>query len=627
MVRSATWTAVSASISTPVRAVHSTVARTAMREAFSSGWKSTATEVSGTGWQSGISSEVRLAAWIAAMRATPSTSPFFAVPERTMARVSGFMRMWPSATATRRVSSLAPTSTIRAAPRSSKWVSFWVIIHSSSSPTPSLSLRPFIALVGAAFFSQAVLAQGLPDLGDISSASLSESQERTIGNRILREVYADPTYLDDPELTDYVTSVGQRLLAVADNPPRDMTYFVVRDDSVNAFALVGGHIGIHTGLIMLTQNESELAGVMAHETGHILQKHQARFIHNASRAQWTSLAALALAVLASRAGGSGQGAEAALVGAQALQIQNQIDFTRENEREADRVGFQLLSRAGYDPRAMQTFFERMLRANRLNEYKGMPSYFRTHPLTTERIAEMADRAEHLPGVMYGVNALDSLDYRIMRAKVIAESGSANEAVKLFRTMLEDQTVMRPRENVYGLAYALRRAHDFDGAWKTLQPIRANGSHPAFELLAGEILGDMHRSDEAIALYRTALKANPGYRALAYAYLDQMLQAGQAKDVLADLDDRLRQRPNDWRLYELQARAFGATGRPIGQHRAQAEAYYRRNNLPAAVDQLELAVKQTRGSDFYEMSIAESRLRELRVQLENERAAEKALKIT
>ncbi|HST02729.1 MAG TPA: M48 family metalloprotease, partial [Usitatibacter sp.] len=404
-------------------------------------------------------------------------------------------------------------------------------------------------------------------------------------------------------------------------------YFVVKDDTINAFALVGGHIGIHTGLIMLTQSESELASVMAHETGHILQKHQARAIHNAGRAQWTSLAALALAVLASRSASSGQATEAVMVGASALQIQNQIDFTRENEREADRVGFQLLSRAGYDPRAMQAFFERMLRANRLNEYKGMPSYFRTHPLTTERIAEMADRAQHLPGVFYGENSLGTFEYRIVKAKVTAESGSPSEAVKLFRVMLEDQTVARPRENVYGLAYALRRAHDFDGAWKTLQPIRANGSHPAFELLAGEILADMRRGDEAIEVYRAALKANPGYRALAYAYLDQLLQAGRAKEALADLEDRLRQRPDDWRLYELQARAFGAAGHPIGQHRAQAEAYYRRNNLPAAVDQLEIAAKQPKGSDFYEMSMTESRLRELRAQLEIEKAAEKALKIS
>jgi predicted Zn-dependent protease len=487
-----------------------------------------------------------------------------------------------------------------------------------------LTTRSAIAALVVALVAPNAPAQGLPDLGDVSAASLSESQERTIGNRIMREVRVDPAYLDDPEITDYVTSVGQKLVSVAENPPHDtITFFMVQDDTINAFALVGGHIGVHTGLLTLTQNESELAGVMAHELAHVLQKHQARMIHGASRAQWTSLAALALAILASRSGGSGQATEAALVGASALQMQQQIDYTREHEREADRVGLTLLDRAGFDPRGMETFFERMLRANRLNELKGMPAYLRTHPLTTERIAEMQDRVERYPPRMVP----DSFDYRVARAKLRASNGSPMEAVSLFRTMLEDQTVLRPREEVYGLAFAQRRAHDFEGAWKTLQPIRGPASHPAFELLAGELQSDMHRSDEAIAIYRAALKQAPGYRALAYAYLDELLHSGRAKEALADLEDRIRTHPDDWRLYELKARACEATGRPVGQHRAQAEAYYRRGNLSAAVDQLEIAEKQPKGSDFYEMSMTESRLRELRVQLENERAAEKALKIS
>ena len=474
-----------------------------------------------------------------------------------------------------------------------------------------------------ALVAQSAPAQGLPDLGDVSAASLSESQERTIGNRIMREVRADPAYLDDPEISDYITSVGQKLLSVAENPPPDITFFMVQDDTINAFALVGGHIGVHTGLLTLTQNESELAGVMAHELAHILQKHQARMIHGASRAQWTSLAALALAVLASRSSGSGQATEAAMVGASAMQIQQQIDYTREHEREADRVGLTLLDRAGYDPRGMETFFARMLRANRLNELKGMPAYLRTHPLTTERIAEMQDRVERYPARMVP----DSFDYRVARAKLRASNGSASEAVGLFRTMLEDQTVLRPREEIFGLAFAQRRAHDFEGAWKTLQQVRAANTHPAFELLAGEIKSDLHRPEEALAIYRAALKNSPGYRALAYAYLDELLRSGHAREVVADLEDRIRAHPDDWRLYELKARAYEAIGRPVGQHRAQAEAYFRRGNLSAAVDQLEIAVKQPKKSDFYEMSMTESRLRELRVQLENEKAAEKALKIS
>ncbi len=482
-------------------------------------------------------------------------------------------------------------------------------------------------------------AQGLPDLGDASSASLSDAQERTIGNRIMRDVRIDPAYLDDPEVADYVSSVGARLLAVAEGSRKDIDFFVVQDETINAFALVGGHIGVHSALIMLTQNESELAGVMAHEIAHILQKHQARMIHGASRAQWASLAALALAILASRGGGSqgSQISEAAVATAGAVQIQNQIDYTRDHEREADRVGLTLLDRAGFDPRGMATFFERLLRSNRLNELKGAPSYLRTHPLTTERIADIQGRVEDLPAKMVP----DSFEYRLARAKLRAASGSGNEAVALFRTMLDDKGVLRPREDVYGLALAQRRARDLEGAWKTLETLRnpkseakemptfgmALPSHPAFEVLAGQLMADMGRHDEALAIYRKALRANPHYRSLSYAYLDQLLQTGHPKEVLADLDERLRTVQDDARLYELQARAYEASGRRIAQHRAQGEAYFRKGNLAAAVDQLELAVKQMRGSDFYEMSIAESRLRELRSLLENERAAEKALKIT
>jgi predicted Zn-dependent protease len=455
----------------------------------------------------------------------------------------------------------------------------------------------------------------------------------------MREVRTDPVFVDDPEVADYISSLGERLLGASDSPRRDIDFFGVRDDTINAFALVGGHIGVHTGLVLLTQNESELAGVMSHEIAHILQRHQARLISGASRMQWTSLAAMALAILAARGSGSqgSQVTEAAVATASALNIQNQIDYTREHEREADRVGVTILDRAGFDPRAMVTFFERMLRANRLNEFKGAPAYLRTHPLTTERIAEMQDRVDHLPNKMVP----DSLDYRLVRAKLRAASGSPLEAVTFFRNALADQTVVRPREDVYGLAIAQRRARDFEGALKTLAPLREpvtqpppgvlgpyrepRPSHPAFELLAGQVLQDMKRDDEALATFRAAMLASPRYRALTYAYLELLLQKGRNTEVLADLDERLRGVQDDAKLYEFQARALEGTNRRVAQYRAQAEAQYRRGNLAGAVAQLEMAVK-VKGSDFYDQSIAESRLRELRAQLENERAAEKALKI-
>ena len=484
------------------------------------------------------------------------------------------------------------------------------------------SARIFALVLSCAFAAQ---GQTLPDLGDISASALSETQERTIGNRIMREVVVDPAYVDDPDVVDYMKSLGERLLSVSETPRKDISFFVVQDDQVNAFAMVGGNIGVNTGLILLTQDESELAGVVAHEIAHVLQKHQARMAHGASKSQWTSLAALALAVIAARSNSSqgSQVTEAAIASAGALSIQNQLDYTREHEREADRVGLTLLDRAGFSPRGMSAFFERLLRSNRLNELKGAPSYLRTHPLTTERIADIQDRLQDVGPRLVA----DSFSYRLVRARLRAASGSPSEAVNWFRAALEDKTVVRPREDVYGYALALRRARDFDGAAKMLEPLRRpESTHPAFEALAAQLASDRGRPEEALAIYRAALKATPRNRALVYGYENQLLQLGRARDALADLGPRLRDVQDDATLWELQARAYAAAGEPLAQHRSQAESYFRKGNLAAAVDQLELAVK-VRGSDFYEQSSLESRLRELRVMLENERSAEKALKIS
>ena len=474
-------------------------------------------------------------------------------------------------------------------------------------------------------------AEGLPELGDVSDATLSETQERTVGNRIMRDVRSDPAFVDDPEIADYIKSIGARLLAAADGPRRDIEYFVVQDETVNAFALIGGHVGVQTGLLLLTQNESELAGVLGHETAHILQRHQARLYASQGKYQLASLAALALAIIASRSGSSssGQMTEAAVVGASALSIQGQLDYTREHEREADRVGLVLMQRAGFDPRGMETFFDRMMRNNRLNELKGAPSYLRTHPLTTERHADMQSRIEN--NAERAGTALrmvpDSFDYRLAKAKIRAGTGSATEAVAYFRNALADKTVTRPREEVFGLALALRRLRDFPAAERELATIRAvNGDHPAFEWLAAQLKIDQKRDEEALAIYRSALKAFPGHRSLQYGYVDLLLSLGRRTEALAALEERLRTVQDDPRLYELQAKAFEASGKRVSQHRSQAEAYFRRGNLAAAVDQLELAVK-VRGSDFYEQSMAESRLQQLRFQLDNEKAAEKALKIS
>ena len=216
-------------------------------------------------------------------------------------------------------------------------------------------LAPSTFAVGAA------QAQALPDLGEESQASLTLGQERRIGESIIRQIRASGAYLEDPEVNDYLSELGHRLVAAIPESRQDFEFFAMADPTVNAFALPGGYVGVNTGLILLTQSESELASVLAHEITHVTQRHMARSVTGQQRGFLYMLAALAVAVAASRSNSSssGQAASAAIASGQALAMQTQINFTREHEYEADRIGFQRLEAAGFDVTAMATLMDRL----------------------------------------------------------------------------------------------------------------------------------------------------------------------------------------------------------------------------------------------------------------------------
>ena len=241
----------------------------------------------------------------------------------------------------------------------------------------------------------------LPALGDPASEDFNLGTERKLGDEIMREIRADPDYLDDPVLLEYLQSLWQPLVAqarVRGNITADIDQrmawepFLVRDRSVNAFALPGGYVGVHLGLMAITATRDELASVLAHEMSHVTQRHIARSIGNSKRQSLVSLAGLIVGVLAaSRAGSSSiDAANAAIAGSQALAIQGQLNFSRDMEREADRVGFSVMSGAGFAPGGMAAMFEKLDQSSRLNDSGGFP-YLRSHPLTTDRIGEARAR--------------------------------------------------------------------------------------------------------------------------------------------------------------------------------------------------------------------------------------------
>jgi len=459
-------------------------------------------------------------------------------------------------------------------------------------------------------FMPRVLAQALPELGDVSASAISPADEYRLGQDIMREIRRDPAYYDDPEAADYVNSLGKRLLARSDASRQEFEFFVVRDPQINAFALPGGFIGIHTGLILAAQSESEVAGVVAHEIAHVTQRHIARMINQQNQSQLMSIAALAVAILAARS--NSQIGEAAMAFGQAGVIQSQLNFSRDNEREADRVGLQLLEGAGFDPRGMAIFFERLQRATRIYE-GGAPSYLRTHPLTFERIADIQNRIENLPYRQVP----DTLDFQLIRAKLRAESDTPREAVAFFESSLAERKFLSETASRYGLVASLLRTRDFARAQKEMESLRGTAS-PIIENLACRLADAAGRTTDAARCYQEALRAYPGSRALFYGKAEQVLQAGQAGAALKLVSARIQTQPGDARLYRIQAQAYAALGNRLMQHRAQGEAYFRSGQIGAAIEQLQIALKSGQG-DFYQLSATEARLREMRkIQLEQER---------
>jgi predicted Zn-dependent protease len=466
------------------------------------------------------------------------------------------------------------------------------------------------ALLAAALFALVppAPAQNLPDLGDSSSADLPPQLERRIGESIVREIrLREPAYLDDPEVADYLAALGARLIAVAPGVRQDFEFFAMRDASINAFALPGGFVGVHTGLVTAAESESEVASVLAHEIAHVTQRHIARLLGVQRQAQLPALVAMAAAVLLGRS--RPDLASGIAAAAQAGTVQVQLGYSRDFEREADRVGFQTLAAAGFDPGAMASFFEKMQRYMRIADDGRVPGYLRTHPMSTERIAEAQNRAAGEP---YRQRA-DSLEFHLVRAKLRAETGDAREAAAHFAALVRDRRYASEPAVRYGLAAALLRADDARGAEAELARARAAGaSSPMIETLAARARLARGDAAGALATLGAALARYPHRRPVLYAYVEALQRLGRHEEALAALGEPARLHPRDPRLQQARAKSYAALGRRLLQHQAQAEFYVLQGSLPAAIEQLELAQRAGDG-DFYELSVVEARLKELRAE--------------
>lgn len=446
-------------------------------------------------------------------------------------------------------------------------------------------------------------AEGLPDLGDVSQESLTPQQEKQIGEQSMFEIRADKSFLDDAEVNDYLNQIGYQLVANSNEPWQEFEFFTLNNNAINAFALPGGFIGVNTGLILTAQSESELASVLSHEIAHVTQHHLARMVAGQKFDSLTTMAAIAIAILAAR--NNPEAAQTAIIGAQAGSIQRQLNFTRTHEMEADRLGLATLQKAGFDTRAMPAFFERLQKSTNFLD-NNVPSYLRTHPVTSERIADTASRVQQIP---YHFVA-DSLSFHLIRAKLRAKQKNNQDAIAYFNGALGDQKHGNQIAQRYGLALALLNNGQSKQAEIEFAPLQKHTTqNPIIATLAGKIIRANKHDKDTIIFYRTATQNFPQHRALFYDYAELLLQDRLFNDALTVLELQVLKHPNDAHLYELQARTFEALGQRQEKHHALAYHYAARGNLFGAIEQLELA--KSAGANDHQLSAIESELKKLK----------------
>ena len=470
-------------------------------------------------------------------------------------------------------------------------------------------IKQLAVAAAIALMCGSLLAQSrLPDLGDYSATVLSASEEQKLGREFMRQIRQQIPFVDDLELNTYLNWLGAVLVKNSDQPGRTFTFYLVQDNSLNAFAVPGGYITVHTGLITNTRHESELASVIAHEIAHVTQSHIARMIAQNKRTNIPAMAALIAAILL-----GGQVGTAAIMGTQAALVERQLQYSRSFEQEADAIGIQTLASAGYDPRAMPEFFGRLQQYSRSQE-SDAPEFLRTHPLTYNRIAESVSRAEQYPRV----ENPDETQFQLMKAKIRAlySGGDPDQVARGFSSRLTENTYENLHAERYGYALALMVDGQYQAARELMSElISRNPGVLSYAIAMADIEVSAGRPAAAAEALQRIRNNYPDNLLLDLYFIGALIESEQYTEAKTILKHHLLTRRSDPRLHKLLARAEGESGNLLAAHQELAEFSYHIGNPREALRQLNLAKKYT-GDSFYAKSSVEARIAEIQQELLN-----------
>lgn len=482
-----------------------------------------------------------------------------------------------------------------------------------------------VALVASSVLLTSVVApvaaqpMGLPSMGSASSIELSPALEQTLGGAIMEQGRRDPSYIADLGVSQYLTSLGQKLVAHA--PERGsvpITVFGLRDPQINAFALPGGFIGINSGLVVTSQSEAELASVVAHEIAHVLQRHIARGMTQRSQSSGVMMAAIAGALLAALAGSADLAMGVAAFG-QAAAVDRQLGFSRQAEQEADRTGFEMLRKAGFDPLGGVRMFNHLSNASRLNEGSGGNVYTSTHPLSLQRMSDMQNRAATVSSAGRATQT-DTFWYVRAKLRVLqARGGQAlRSAVAALQTETNEVDPVRQAAAWYGLAYAAFERRDFTEAQSLLDKARklaAKGA-PEVEALAIRLALEQKDFAQALQLSQTSIRRWPDQQALSVLRAQSLQKAGQDTQAVPFLEERIRQWPDIPQFYQLLASSLERLNDPVQSRRIMARYYELTGALPTAIEQLTQA--RSISKNFYVQSELDQQIRTLKERVKSDR---------
>lgn len=444
-------------------------------------------------------------------------------------------------------------------------------------------LRPTL-LTLACLFASPGIASDLPSLGDSSSSLVSPQQEHLLGRAWLSLLRGQVPQMDDPQLKNYVETSVYRLVETSQVQDRRLEFVLIQSPQLNAFAAPGGIIGVNGGLFLYAQTEAEYASVMAHELAHLSQRHFARGQEAQQQMQLPMMAALLGGIIAAAAGAGDVGI-AAIVGSQAAAMQERQRFSRQNEQEADRIGILNLEKAGYDPRAMPSMFERLMRQYRFD--RKPPEFLLSHPVSESRIADTRNRAEQYPAS--GIK--DSERYQMMRVRVqMLFEETPGLAAKRYRSILDEQ----PKQDVarYGLALAQLKGGLLDEARETLKPLLAKAPNElVYNLALIELDTTANRLNDAQERVQRLLKLYPNDYPLNQSYVDLLLKQNRPGEAEKILDMLVKDRPYDPDIWYQVAETRGLSKNITGLHQARAEYFALVGDFDQAIQQLDLAKRR------------------------------------